>query len=287
MEISEVKMRDIITTANRLKDRLREAISVRKHNIQLAKKLSDDIDESCYKAHAAKVGGATGAAVGSVLGIVGFGLAFVTFGASLGLSICGAIIGGAGATTMACADVGHFVFNIITKKNLQRSFELEKEKLQDIDKLSQQLNNQVNSFAETYKTSIEREAIMGHIKMAITSGKGWYDSFKMGDACFDIGRAINKAATATGTLWSSMSFASRAAAATGAIFDIIALPLDIGCLAYSSYQVHQYRTREQHPKENCSPTRLSKTATKIDEVVVDMEQQKYQLIEYYKKLGGE
>jgi uncharacterized membrane protein YgaE (UPF0421/DUF939 family) len=51
--------------------------------------LANNLDEHFKKISKAKVGGAAGAIVGGILGIVGFGLSFVTFGASLGLTIAG------------------------------------------------------------------------------------------------------------------------------------------------------------------------------------------------------
>ena len=51
--------------------------------------LADNLDEHFNNISKGKVGGATGAIVGGILGVVGFGLSFVTFGASLGLTIAG------------------------------------------------------------------------------------------------------------------------------------------------------------------------------------------------------
>ena len=52
-------------------------------------KLADNLDEHFNRINKDKVGGATKAIVGGILGVVGFGLAFVTFGASLGLVVAG------------------------------------------------------------------------------------------------------------------------------------------------------------------------------------------------------
>ena len=54
--------------------------------------IADNLDEHFSRISKAKVGGATGAVVGGILGIIGFGLSFVTFGASLGLTIAGNVI---------------------------------------------------------------------------------------------------------------------------------------------------------------------------------------------------
>jgi hypothetical protein len=51
--------------------------------------LANNLDEHFKRICKAKVGGAAGAIGGGILAAVGFGLSFVTFGASLGLTIAG------------------------------------------------------------------------------------------------------------------------------------------------------------------------------------------------------
>lgn len=53
--------------------------------------LADNLDEHFQKIAKAKIGGSAAGIVGGVMAIVGFGLSFVTFGASLGLSIAGIV----------------------------------------------------------------------------------------------------------------------------------------------------------------------------------------------------
>lgn len=75
------------------------AESTRKHlyqwnecNIETEKMLNNLatlLDEKFKKISIAKTAGATTSIVGGILSAVGFGLSFVTFGASLGLSIAG------------------------------------------------------------------------------------------------------------------------------------------------------------------------------------------------------
>lgn len=53
------------------------------------KALADNLDEHFGRIMKAKIGGSTAGIAGGILAAVGFGLSFVTFGASLGLSIAG------------------------------------------------------------------------------------------------------------------------------------------------------------------------------------------------------
>lgn len=51
--------------------------------------LADNLDQHFQKIAKAKIGGSAAGVVGGVMATVGFGLSFVTFGASLGLAIAG------------------------------------------------------------------------------------------------------------------------------------------------------------------------------------------------------
>lgn len=51
--------------------------------------IADELDKHANNVNKAKVGGAAGAVAGGAMCAVGFGLSFVTFGASLGLVIAG------------------------------------------------------------------------------------------------------------------------------------------------------------------------------------------------------
>lgn len=284
MEIPEVTT--VCETLKDLQEKVRSAIAVREANITVIRELAESVDESYYKACISKASGAAAATVGSVLGIVGFGLAFVTFGASLAVGIPGAIVGGAGAITMAGADVGHFVVNKVTKKNLEKSLKAEKEKMLEIDELAKRLERNMESLVEAYP-SIGKETLWERIKIAAKSGKAIYDTYKVVDAGFDAGRNVAKVARASRVIWPTLTVAAQAASTAGLIFDLIALPFDLTVLARSSYKVYRYRTRHERPQRNGAPERISENAEKIDKLVEDLECEKDKLRQYYKDIGGE
>ena len=60
------------------------------------------IEESYHDRTIAKVSGASAAVAGSTMAIIGFGLNFATFGASLGLTIAGSIVAAGGGVTERC-----------------------------------------------------------------------------------------------------------------------------------------------------------------------------------------
>lgn len=57
--------------------------------INLFRNMADELDVHFGRINGAKIGGSSAAIIGGILATVGFGLSFVTFGASLGLSIAG------------------------------------------------------------------------------------------------------------------------------------------------------------------------------------------------------
>ncbi|CAC5387502.1 unnamed protein product [Mytilus coruscus] len=62
--------------------------------------IADNLDGHFERISKAKIGGSAAGITGGILAAVGFGLSFVTFGASLGLTIEGGIIAGAGGITV-------------------------------------------------------------------------------------------------------------------------------------------------------------------------------------------
>jgi hypothetical protein len=85
-EFSDVSPRSRLLS---FKDQLHQLVDENDALVVELEELANNLDEHFKKISKAKVGGAAGAIVGGILGIAGFGLSFVTFGASLGLSIVG------------------------------------------------------------------------------------------------------------------------------------------------------------------------------------------------------
>ena len=79
----------------------------------------------------ANISGSSAAITGVILGAVGFGLSFVTFGASLELTVAGTALGGAGGLTVAGANVTkHFLDKEIFKE-VQAAYNKDQEAMQE------------------------------------------------------------------------------------------------------------------------------------------------------------
>ena len=87
--VNDCRFKEGVHSIQELDSGIPEWLTIRKYTLLLLKDLKKQIEDSYQKRCISKVTGASAATVGSVLGIVGFGLSFVTFGASLGLLIPG------------------------------------------------------------------------------------------------------------------------------------------------------------------------------------------------------
>lgn len=90
----------LCTKAHKLEKNLNEWIKCKDEAVKELKELAVNLDDHFQKICKAKIAGSTTSLGGGILAVVGFGLSFVTFGASLGLTIAGSIIAGAGGITV-------------------------------------------------------------------------------------------------------------------------------------------------------------------------------------------
>ena len=98
---------DIYAKLKEVEDSLSKLREIRRKTIQELEKLiakakaEEEARKHGRNTKIANISGSSVAIVGVILGVVGFGLSFVTFGASLGLTVAGAALGGAGGLTVA------------------------------------------------------------------------------------------------------------------------------------------------------------------------------------------
>ena len=86
------EMKDLTSLLNQLKKELFLFADKVENIIKEADQVADDLDNHFTHVTRAKIGGAVTSITGGILCVVGFGLSFVTFGASLGLSIAGKFV---------------------------------------------------------------------------------------------------------------------------------------------------------------------------------------------------
>lgn len=113
---------------------VREEINLEQHREALKelRQTKEVIAKRYHNRTVVKVFGAVAAAFGSILGIVGFALAFFTFGASHVLTVGGGVIAAAGSITMAGSDFGEWTLSRKQMKKAKAIVEQEGERFVQI-----------------------------------------------------------------------------------------------------------------------------------------------------------
>ena len=222
-------------------------------SIRRMKELADATNESFYKAHAAKTAGNVTSAVG---GGICIGVATVLIPFTAGISaiaiIPGAILGGVGGVVSAGAEIGHIVVRNEKKKAAEQQLLLEKDKLEEIQQLGEELKKQVDGLVKKYP-NIKQHLIIQHVMEPVTVGKGLYRGV---DGAIDVGRVVLlPLKTALGKVFLAL--------------EVVALPLDLAFMGYSAFKVHNYRQGK----------RISDVAKKLDEVINQLEDTKFEIEE--------
>ena len=100
------------------------------------------------------------------MAIVGFGLSFVTFGASLGLTVAGGILAASGGVTMGGADIGDWVVSRSHMKVVERVIEQDRELSTEIRKSAEGLSTEVKKLSIKYP-SLREEVILAAVSNII------------------------------------------------------------------------------------------------------------------------
>jgi len=169
------------------------------------------------KIRISKLAGNSASVVGGILSVVGFGLAFVTAGASLSLLIAGGIIGAAGGVTSGGAALVNSLFEKKQMKRILEIYEKDKKLLEAMEKLS--------------------KSVMG--LMGISKLAGILDE---GGLAAGAGKAANMAKTgglAGKSLFNSMKVASKAFFIIGGVVNIVMLPVDVYSVVKNSIELHK------------------------------------------------
>ena len=232
------------TTGKNLAGKIDGLLVARKLTIGTLEELQKDVAESYDISRQAKIGGAVAAITGSTLGIIGFGLSFVTFGASLGLLIPGALIGAAGGVTLAGAEIGYQVVASQAFKAAKLACEQDRQLLLEVKELNDKFFKDIKNLAGKHRTT--QENILKYLNLARSLGRGAYCSYKGIDAIFEIGRTGFAAARVAGslgrTVWATASTAARVVGIAAVVFDVALLPVDLAIMFKAAHDVHTYKT---------------------------------------------
>ena len=281
-EFSDSDMDEGVQTLEDIRLKIEKLLEMREVTLANLRSLREDIEKSYDKSRKARIAGTTATITGSVLGIVGFGLAFVTFGASLGVTIPGAILAASGGVTVAGAEIGYQVKSKGKLKEANRACSSDLRLMKELGQLGERFGILLRSLAERYETT--EENVFQLLKIARPIGGGAYNTYKFIDGFADVGRTIQVAAIAgrvgqatAHTAWAGLSTAARVFGVTGVVFDVVFIPVDLAVLIKSSYDVHKYK--------NGKGKSASNNAASVQKIISDLEEHRDSIIAAQKTDG--
>ena len=228
-----------------LEKELREALEIREKTTAELLSLKREIEESYDKSRKAKIGGAVAAVTGSALGILGFGLAFVTFGASLSLMVVGGAIGAAGGTTVVGADIGYTVVSKERMKKVKVVCQKDENQMQHVRDLIERFKKDM----EKLRTYFPHYTVEQLLELILRRQRSFSNGISLLDGVIDIGRAAVHASDAARigsriaiqSAGRALALAGRVVGVVAVALDVILLPIDIYVMVTASIDVHKYQ----------------------------------------------
>ena len=251
---------------------LQGALEKRKGTIQELVYLKREIEESYDKSRKAKIGGIAAAIAGSTLGIAGFGLAFVTFGASLPLLIIGGVVGAAGGTTAAGADIGYTVVSHKRMKRVMAMCQEEDRLMGNIRELWTQVQENIQALqASRYPQYTVEQVLEIVVRRRLLSGTSiGHAAFKVGHFAAAAGDVAKVGAQIVAR--TTLRTAGVAAVAVGGVavaMDAILIPIDLAFLVKAAIDIHKYNGGKGSSNSNA--------AKKVVEIITRLEENTKQM----------
>ena len=194
-------------------------LPIRNETINVINKNKDEVMDIVHKERAVRIGTSVASIVlGGTLVATGIALAPFTFGGSIGLSVAGAAIGG----LASAGGIAAFITSkVMTKKRLKKA--------QEHISLDQQLSLNIND-AAYYIYTAEKEHLPGVLHSASTIG-----TFSQTASV----AAIAAEGTVESTAIALRTGGRIAGMALAGVSLAVTVPIDIGFIAYHSYQIHK------------------------------------------------
>ncbi len=244
----------IETTAEKLKALLTEILTERDVIIDILKELKTQVEVSYNKSRKAKIAGSSTAITGTLIAVIGLGLSPVTLGASLGLTVTGGIIAGAGGITNGGAAIGYAVKSRKILNIANKACKEDQERLKKAVEVAKQLDSLL---AEEKKGSlVKREAGFGVLKAGVGGVKIAFQGGRGLKAMIDLVRGV-------------APVAGRAAGIAGVALGVVFLPIDIVEIARAAKDIHTYK---KNGVCNCN------TSKAIQKLIDDLQDNKTEIL---------
>lgn len=230
---------------DRFRYQFRQVIKKRDALVVVFIEIADNLDGHSSRINKTKVGGSTVAIVGTILGGVGFGLSFVTFGASLVLTIVGGVTAGVGGAVVTGSQIADTVLSKQRRSSADHILEEYKSQVESLLKEYGEINKLLQTYGDIEKdfpswasfwSKIVINSGMGVKKIGVDLiGRTVLNSIRMASVVEDTASTGGKVAT---TIFKTMGTTGKVFHVAGAAFGMVLLPLDIYTLVTSSIDVH-------------------------------------------------
>ena len=209
--------------------KVQQWIPVRDVTIEEIEKTIDKLKEHHRNVNIARITGSGVSIAGSLIAILGFGLAPVTLGASIGLSVGGIAIAVAGGGTAAGASITDAVLQKSNVQYAQEQLERDYKQLDTISQIAKALKKEIDDARERCPSISAHEyaAVFGEvITQGVARGSnvavrlaelGVYGTLEIGALALRVG-----------------GVAARGIAAAGIVLTVVLIPIDIAEIIRSS-----------------------------------------------------
>ncbi|XP_067044408.1 apolipoprotein L4-like [Acropora muricata] len=239
---------DLSKRAEKLKSMVGDWIPKRKATVNTLRVLADELQKHHDNVCIAQVAGSSTAIAAVIIGGVGFGLSFVTGGASILVAAgvmagIGAGFGAAGGVVNAGASITKLCIEKNTLKAAQKLIDEDREACKAIEKLRLK-----------FEKEISQDIKLKAIKVAGGTGSILKSCAAVGSSAgYKVGvRAVTTAASEGGeALFRGLSKLAKVAHIAGFALGVVTLPMDIHSLVTNSREVHAARrgTRGEEPEQ--------------------------------------
>ena len=245
--IEDPEFDDALKAGTDLKQSLKDSLSCRKTTLDNLRIMKKEVEDNYVKSRQVCVGGTAATTTGSVLSIIGFGLSFVTAGASLSLTVAGGILAATGGVAVAGAELVYYIVSNNTFKNAQTACNVDRERMEKVEANGRKFSNYIESLAAKHNTSSGQiYEIIRNVGLKV--GKGLYCLCKLFDGVTDAGRVaynavtVGKAALGARTTLSGLKSVAGIARVTFVALEVVFIPIDLAVMMKSAYDVHKYKT---------------------------------------------
>ena len=218
------QMRGLEEIHSKFCTKVEEWISVREKTIQKIECIIDDLKIHHRNVNISRVTGSGVSIAGSLIAIVGFGLAPVTLGASIGLTVGGIVLAVAGGSTVAGASIADTVLQKLNVKQAQEQLKEDYNQLYMIQVIAKIINS--NTVAATgareESPEVDNNRVIGEVL-----GQSFLRTSTVGV------RTAEMAVSNTVTLEIGASTlrvggtATKSIAAVGLVLNVVLIPIDL------------------------------------------------------------